>query len=84
METLVQAYLDIQGKIAEFRREIKALRVEEKAITANLFEAMGEAGVESIRSAKTGTWWQRRNPRGPGPSSSFTRPPRERASHRRT
>ncbi|QKG82687.1 hypothetical protein [Tiger frog virus] len=49
METLVQAYLDIQGKIAEFRREIKALRVEEKAITANLFEAMGEAGVESIR-----------------------------------
>ncbi|AGK44998.1 hypothetical protein [Andrias davidianus ranavirus] len=49
METLVQAYLDIQGKIAEFRREIKALRVEEKTITANLFEAMGDAGVESIR-----------------------------------
>ncbi|KIA89199.1 hypothetical protein LMBV_074 [Largemouth bass virus] len=51
IQTLVQAYLTVSGKIAEFKQEIKQLRVEEGEIVQELLEAMRQEGIDSIRVA---------------------------------
>ncbi|AAS18150.1 hypothetical protein [Singapore grouper iridovirus] len=52
MEELVQAYLDTQGKIADYRNEIKELRKEEKIIVGHLVDAMERSNTTSIKVAE--------------------------------